>query len=256
MKMRCLVVLLVTASFGIQAGECIDSDGDGWGWNGVESCQIGQLASRECIDADGDGWGWNGVDSCAVGEQHSGGECVDLDGDGWGWDGVRSCKTAELILREDGLDVSSDPIGPNVLSRVIAIQLKEGEHPFGSRFVTTLSSEGDLRSLLQLTSIDSAAIENDINEFNFDGMQVLFVGSEFQFSASGLGEVSANDQGDHIVVNLQLLEERFQTGGGANPPGLEEPDLRFVAYMIGLPVKPIVLRETFSFSISGTATGN
>jgi len=51
-----------------QTAACIDEDNDGWGWNGVESCQITPVA-RECFDSDpvGDGWGWNGVESCRVG---------------------------------------------------------------------------------------------------------------------------------------------------------------------------------------------
>ena len=254
MKHRILFLVLLAVPFGIRAGECIDSDGDGWGWDGAGSCRIGHVETVECIDADGDGWGWNGMDNCAIGGV-GGGECIDTDGDGWGWDGVRSCKPADFSLRMDTGGTSSESLGPNVVSRVIAIRLENG-HQFGSRFVTTVFSAEELRSLLQQTSMDPAAIENDINEFNFEGGQVLFVGAEFQFSASGFGEVSANDQGDHIVVNLQLIEERFQIDGTTNPPSLEEPSSRFVAYMIGIPIKPVILRETISFTISGTATGN
>lgn len=55
-------------------GMCVDHDGDGWGWNGVDSCRIGNVeVSRrgrsnpfdsdrtvtvQCEDSDGDGWGW------------------------------------------------------------------------------------------------------------------------------------------------------------------------------------------------------
>lgn len=55
---------------------CIDSDGDGWGWTGTESCKTGttsnpiqptnQRMQSACIDSDGDGWGWDGVASCKV----------------------------------------------------------------------------------------------------------------------------------------------------------------------------------------------
>ena len=48
--------------------ECIDTDGDGWGWDGTASCLISappaasvnesSLDTLPCIDADGDGWGW------------------------------------------------------------------------------------------------------------------------------------------------------------------------------------------------------
>ena len=72
------------------AGDCIDDDGDGWGWNGVESCRISDVL---CYDSDGDGWGWTGDTSCRIppypdSDRH---ECVDPDGDGYGWDGLRTC---------------------------------------------------------------------------------------------------------------------------------------------------------------------
>ena len=95
----------------IQASEneCIDEDGDGWGWNGTASCRplsdtaISQMDAQveqvsdisSCVDTDGDGWGWDGNASCIV-EQGavqvpSTGSCIDTDGDGWGWNGVSSC---------------------------------------------------------------------------------------------------------------------------------------------------------------------
>jgi len=103
--------------------DCIDTDGDGWGWNGVTSCRLEVVASA-CVDTPpvGDGWGWDGVTSCqlpTVGEGRcrsygnypwgwndwtqsscrlddtsSAGACIDTppQGDGWGWNGVTSCQ--------------------------------------------------------------------------------------------------------------------------------------------------------------------
>ena len=71
---------------------CIDTGviGDGWGWNGTESCRMS--GGSACVDTGviGDGWGWNGTESCRIG---GGAVCVDTGviGDGWGWDGSRSC---------------------------------------------------------------------------------------------------------------------------------------------------------------------
>ena len=50
------------------AGECVDDNADGWGWNGVESCVVPIATNDDCMDTDpiGDGWGWNGTDSCRV----------------------------------------------------------------------------------------------------------------------------------------------------------------------------------------------
>lgn len=84
-------------------GDCIDTDGDGYGWNGVESCRIadgentnsgGQNSNSVCIDTDGDGYGWDGSATCVPSSENSSVEtleCVDSDGDGYGWDGVRTC---------------------------------------------------------------------------------------------------------------------------------------------------------------------
>ena len=75
---------------------CIDEDGDGWGWDGQQSCKVG---SGVCVDENGDGWGWDGQQSCKVGS----GVCVDEDGDGWGWDGQQSCKVGSgVCVDEDG----------------------------------------------------------------------------------------------------------------------------------------------------------
>ena len=72
--------------------ECVDPDGDGWGWDGSASCQVdgGNIVVTECIDTDGDGWGWNGSESCRIDSVIK--ECIDTDGDGWGWDGSSSCQ--------------------------------------------------------------------------------------------------------------------------------------------------------------------
>ncbi len=72
------------------AGACVDYDGDGYGWNGIASCLVSEPAA--CIDEDGDGWGWNGSASCLIEDfVPVAGECVDTDGDGYGWNGVASC---------------------------------------------------------------------------------------------------------------------------------------------------------------------
>jgi len=100
--------------------ECIDTDGDGWGWDGswdgTQSCRVA-VVETECIDTEplddgwgwngitscvcidtpplNDGWGWNGVTSCQTEEPAQAGECIDTDGDGWGWDGVQSCVVSQ-----------------------------------------------------------------------------------------------------------------------------------------------------------------
>jgi len=65
-----LAILLVVPFADARASECVDTGvlGDGWGWDGQQSCEI-DIPAGECIDFDGDGWGWNGVDSCRTSQQ-------------------------------------------------------------------------------------------------------------------------------------------------------------------------------------------
>lgn len=113
MQIRYFAVLLTAVSNLAFAQVCIDTDGDGWGWNGVESCLVDAdaQAASTCIDTPpvGDTWGWDGSQSCRVGviesfeviapiaiDDPGVGESVCIDtgllGDGWGWDGRQSCR--------------------------------------------------------------------------------------------------------------------------------------------------------------------
>jgi len=85
---------------------CEDIDGDGWGWDGQDTCivpqQTSSAAALACVDDDGDGYGWDGNDTCLItspaaqasaasAPSAAAGVCIDDDGDGWGWNGVDSC---------------------------------------------------------------------------------------------------------------------------------------------------------------------
>jgi len=96
-----------------QTAQCIDIDGDGWGWDGSRSCLVdtrAQVQSSTCVDSDGDGYGWDGSRTCLVNAAttnnntatsdspaSSEGACVDSDGDGWGWNGQRSCDATSSV---------------------------------------------------------------------------------------------------------------------------------------------------------------
>ena len=86
---------------------CFDSppEGDGWGWDGSQSCRIESstvASTDQCFDSPplGDGWGWNGNQSCridATGDNvsvASDGVCFDSPplGNGYGWNGTASCR--------------------------------------------------------------------------------------------------------------------------------------------------------------------
>lgn len=83
---------------------CADPDGDGWGWDGSQSCRVSvqpaAVVDTNCADPDGDGFGWDGTATCLTGQNSQpeatetpmSGQCLDEDGDGWGWNGVASCR--------------------------------------------------------------------------------------------------------------------------------------------------------------------
>ena len=79
-----------------QQGQCEDRGDFPWGWNPVtlSSCLLGELAEpSECIDSDGDGYGWNGIATCIVESS----QCEDRGGYPWGWNPVtlESCRLDE-----------------------------------------------------------------------------------------------------------------------------------------------------------------
>ncbi len=61
------LLLLTMPLNAAMAADCEDTGlpGDGWGWDGENSCRI-VVSAGACIDFDGDGWGWNGVSSCVT----------------------------------------------------------------------------------------------------------------------------------------------------------------------------------------------
>jgi len=133
---------LMTLNVGVQAQTLVDSNencldspplGDGFGWNGVESCRItggNVVSSGECFDSPpfGDGFGWNGTESCELqaGDEAqaiaANGECFDSAplNNGFGWNGSESCiietsDTAQEVLVIEGYPggdcYDSQPLG-------------------------------------------------------------------------------------------------------------------------------------------------
>ncbi len=71
--------------------ECIDTPpvGDGWGWNGTESCRVNTTTDTTTTAGDTEG---TVAESDSTGSQVA--ECIDTPpvGDGWGWNGSESCR--------------------------------------------------------------------------------------------------------------------------------------------------------------------
>ena len=96
--------------------------------------------NNSCTDSDGDGWGWDGTDSCRVSvdtqsigtsnshEIPSASECIDSDGDGWGWDGIKSCRVESGLT--DHMDATSNRLDTNTEVPGVASQRHcSGSHP-------------------------------------------------------------------------------------------------------------------------------
>lgn len=124
---------------GLNAAECHDTDGDGWGWDGVQSCIASDPVRGTCVDTDpqNDGWGWNGVESCRV--EVTMPVCLDSapEGDGWGWNGIESCRIGA---------------GPDVPDFVMKVELPGVNsfydyYPVGSQFEFFQSYEPNLYTL-------------------------------------------------------------------------------------------------------------
>jgi len=120
--------LMVSGGQSAYGQSCIDSDGDGWGWNGVASCLVDSAdqaptqaptGDASCIDNDGDGWGWNGTSSCLAGssgpvtQDDDTSLCIDSDGDGWGWNGQSSCQVQATVTPQQPADTGNNDSGGN-----------------------------------------------------------------------------------------------------------------------------------------------
>jgi len=83
---------LATLSTPAFTAQCVDADGDGYGWDGAKTC-VTNVTNNSCLDPDGDGYGWDGTKTCSVNTPPvtNSGTCSDPDGDGFGWDGVKTC---------------------------------------------------------------------------------------------------------------------------------------------------------------------
>ncbi len=142
---------------------CIDSDGDGWGWDGSQTCLVttqspaassaaseALSATESCDDPDGDGWGWDGSQTCIASSSSSGSPsdssgasgqtgsaCVDDDGDGWGWNGVESCEVGtnqESTASESADSGASVPVAPAVVPQSGGQAQSNGQVSLGGQY--------------------------------------------------------------------------------------------------------------------------
>jgi hypothetical protein len=99
--------------------QCDYSNADvygGWGWNpGTEtSCPPLVPVVGECIDSDGDGWGWDGVDSCVIDDITPTTDqllFVDIPGRATGYDYLLSSNEALSVFHYYGDDLFAGDSG-------------------------------------------------------------------------------------------------------------------------------------------------
>ncbi len=164
---------LAATTYPACASAASDPDGDGWGWENGQSCQVvagsggGATTYPTCAsatsDPDGDGWGWENGQSCQV-VAGSGGATTyptcasaasDPDGDGWGWENGQSCQVAsstptpgsgDMYVKDGQLYSAS---GQRFIAR--GINLQYGDNP-GAAFaaITPIANTGANIVRLQL----------------------------------------------------------------------------------------------------------
>jgi len=135
----------------------------GWGWNSVtrQSCPplavvlpVNTSTRGACVDSDGDGWGWDGVDTCTFdpidAEDTSNvitniyAYCEDSDHDGWGWNGADSCRKTFKLRNSDMLLPQSESVrwkAEDLEGRIIQCDefSYQGDGAYGNIGVTTYS---------------------------------------------------------------------------------------------------------------------
>ncbi len=85
--------------------QCEDHGSYPWGWNPItlESCRLDETPSTTCIDTGvkGDGWGWNGTESCTIALRENTYRCDDSGNYPWGWN-----PTKNVTCRQDLADIT------------------------------------------------------------------------------------------------------------------------------------------------------
>jgi hypothetical protein len=150
--------------------QCVDTDGDGWGWNGMESCTTTspnvplndgfETVNSTCVDNDGDGWGWDGSNSCQTSSQADtngppellpepgASTCLDFDGDGWGWNGTTTClvnpdSTTSSTSQETCIDHDGDGWGWNGIESCVTNGVESTPESLSPTPIQCVDKDGD-----------------------------------------------------------------------------------------------------------------
>lgn len=198
----CLTVGFLGFSATAFASICVDTDGDGWGWDGYASCRM--LA---CPDPDGDGWGWIDNRSCQVAHPAAASRCSAIDANGWGWDGTQSCRAVETT---DTLTASVDA----EYFLEIALDTEYG----GNAYLKKWQRDLRVQILGSATAADRREIERLIAEINplinHSGIRLLLVNQSPNVTINFLPEHQfAAVEPSYLPVNMGFFWARWTLQG-------------------------------------------
>ena len=208
------------------AGACVDFDGDGYGWNGVETCLTGAIPvitqPSECVDSDGDGYGWNGLATCLVSDNPDINPTSDdpLPGDDINPTGNDPLPVDDPIPDSDDPDddtnpdddVSPDPIDSDNTADNSPAQTPDnsiGRSPDGISFSSTFSPLGNAATDQCLT------LQDTING-NYPG---VITAGDFILSVNAwnFGAAGNYDWEQCIFANSDSLGWTYDWGAGGGP---------------------------------------
>ncbi len=178
---------------------------------------------RECIDWDGDGWGWDGEKGCKVGDDNDNSDdgdedelvCYDHDGDGWGWDGEKGCKVTD-DLEEVTMQVTAFEMSPAIIDttnedQIITATFTVEDHRGLDGFILGIDADGDNLDADDIRfdeSIGEALIDGDKYNGTYKTTVTLEKGSiagEWRVDWFELEDVVGNE----VKITREYLEDQF-----------------------------------------------
>lgn len=197
------------------AAECIDTDGDGWGWDGTSSCEM------PCVDNDGDGWGWNGTSSCLIDSNNSQPilKGIELEGNFT----LDSSPRFTFLEHEESRGIDTSNVRPIVYNGELLFQvpfyavIKDQEsvipysyynnnYRFSNHRVAFFTKDGAMRNVAMPQQLQNPIEEEYDKIFSFDLAQGRIVDTPHVISKGGPIIVGVDTAGSFI------LRERFVYG--------------------------------------------
>lgn len=249
-----------------------DPDGDGWGWENEQSCQVGNSQADQCPDLDGDGWGWINGQSCQVASVQAD-QCPDPDGDGWGWINGQSCEAASSVSNDgnsvsttlvDCVDYDGDGWGwANGQSCLVTTGLQGFVAPLNeSKTASSVFDFSDCSVLLSTGQSIATALQTSNNVCLSAGRYTVNQMLSFKSGQSLIG-VDANDppvvqiSASRGLTTTRASRVRFENVIiDGNSTGAQEFAILVGTGSANVVVKDVVVRNTMGIGIGITGSNN